>query len=77
MIIRCSLQALYKTLDLDRILSKSRNNLMRWVLLSPHFIDEEREAERDEATLLKSSSRQGVEQQQSPHPGIRLQSLSS
>lgn len=57
-------QALYKTLYL--ILSNSCNNLMKWVLLLPHFTDEEPEAERDEVTLLKSPSWQQIEQGQSP-----------
>lgn len=39
---------------------------MKWVLLLPHFIDEEPEAEREEATLLKSPSWQQVAQGQSP-----------
>lgn len=39
---------------------------MRWVLLFPHFIDEEPEA--DEATLLKSLRWQDGEQGQSPGP---------
>lgn len=41
---------------------------MRWVSLLPHFIDEEAEAETDEATLLKSPRWQVVEARTEPTP---------